>query len=76
VRWADKISNKELHRRARITKASESIKGKTWKWIGHVLRMDNTRIYTTALAWQPEGKMKVGRPKQHGEGLLSKKEQS
>jgi hypothetical protein len=57
------ISNEELHRRARTTKLSETVKGRKWKWIGHVLRMDNTRICATALTWQPERKRKVGRPK-------------
>jgi hypothetical protein len=63
VRWPDKTSNEELHRRTRTTKASETIKGRKWKWIGHELRMENTRICTTALTWQPEGKGKVVRPK-------------
>ena len=44
-------------------------------WIGHVLRMDNTRICTT-LSWHPKGRRKVGRTKQHDEGQLSKNEQS
>ena len=40
-------------------------KKKRWSWIGHVLRMNNNRICTTALTWQPEGKRKVGRPKKN-----------
>ena len=63
VRWPDKISNEELHRRTRTTKVSEAIKERKWKWIGHVLRMDDSRICTTALTWQPEGKRRVGRAK-------------
>lgn len=30
------------------------------RWIGHVLRMDNTRLYKPALTWHSEGKK--GRP--------------
>ena len=63
VRWPEKISNEELHRRTRTIKVSETIKQRKWKWIGHVLRMDDSRICTTALTWQPEGKRRVGRPK-------------
>ena len=63
VRWPEKISNEELHHRTRTTKVSEAIKQRKWKWIGHVLRMDDSRICTTALTWQPEGKRRVGWPK-------------
>jgi hypothetical protein len=49
VRWPDKISNGELHRRTSTTKTSETMKGRKRKWIGHVLKMENTRICTTAL---------------------------
>jgi hypothetical protein len=31
-------------------------------WICHVLRVDNSRICTTALMWQSDDKRKVGRP--------------
>ncbi|XP_041367019.1 snake venom metalloproteinase BaP1-like [Gigantopelta aegis] len=34
-----------------------------WKWIGHVLRKDDTSITRTAVRWTPEGKRKRGRPK-------------
>ena len=44
-------------------KVSKIIIPNRWRWIGHVLRMDNNRICKTALTWQPEGKGKVGRPK-------------
>ena len=63
VRWPQKVSNEELHQRTKTATASEMITLRKWKWIGHVLRMDNTRICTTALTWHPEGKRKVGRPK-------------
>jgi hypothetical protein len=42
-------------------KASEIIIPNRWRWIGHVLRMDNSMICTTALTRQPEGNSKVGR---------------
>ncbi|KAK3084362.1 hypothetical protein FSP39_012217 [Pinctada imbricata] len=63
VRWPDKISKEELHRRTRTTNVSETVKHRKWKWVGHVLRMNDTRICTNALTWQPKGKRKVGRQK-------------
>ena len=63
VRWPEKISNEELRRKTKTSKISDIIAHRKWRWIGHVLRMDNTRLCTTALTWHPEGKRKVGRPK-------------
>ena len=34
-----------------------------WKWVGHILRMDNNNRCGTALTWTPGGRRKVGRPK-------------
>ncbi|XP_053400610.1 uncharacterized protein LOC128557341 [Mercenaria mercenaria] len=62
IRWPNKIRNEDLHKRAKTTKASETVTIRKWKWIGHILRQENT-ICNTALTWQPEGKRKVGRPK-------------
>ena len=63
MRWTETIANQELHRRCDTTNASESIMQKRWRWICHVLRMDNRVICITALTWQPEGKRKVRLPK-------------
>jgi len=32
-----------------------------WRWIGHVLRRDNTDNAKTALFWTPEGRRKMER---------------
>ena len=37
------------------TKAMEVIIQTRWSWISHALRMDKSRIGTTALKWQSEG---------------------
>ena len=55
IRWPDTISNEELHGRAETTKAMEVIIQTRWSWISHALRMDKSRIGTTALKWQSEG---------------------
>ena len=39
------------------------IKCRRIRWLGHVLRMDQTRIPKVALRWTPPGKRKPGRPK-------------
>jgi hypothetical protein len=52
---SDTISNEELHGRAETTKAMEVIIQTRWSWISHALRMDKSRIGTTALKWQSEG---------------------
>jgi hypothetical protein len=36
---------------------------KRWSCRDHALRMHNSKICTTALTWQPEGKRQVGRAK-------------
>ena len=33
-----------------------------YKWLGHILRMDNTRKSKIAILWTPDGKRKRGRP--------------
>lgn len=76
IRWPEKISNEEPLRRTGTSNVSDKIANRKWETIGHVLRMDNNRIGTTVLILHPEGRHKVGRPKQHGAGLLSKNEQS
>lgn len=52
IRWPEKISNVELHSRIGISNVSD----KNLVWIGHVLRMDNTRICMTGLTWHPEAR--------------------
>ena len=46
-----------------MKKISEEVKQRRWKWIGHVLRIDDNCHCMTALTWLPEGRRKVGRPK-------------
>ena len=53
---------------------SDEVKERRWKWIGHVLRKDDSCHCMTALTWAPEGRRKVGRPKQHGGEQWRKKE--
>ena len=46
------------------TPMETEIKKRKWSWIGHTLRKPETNITRQALDWNPQGKRKVGRPKQ------------
>ena len=41
----------------------DEIKQKRFRWVGHVLRRENSSITKTALRWTPQGKRPRGRPK-------------
>jgi hypothetical protein len=64
IRWPDKISNVELWKRTSQSPVSEAIKKRKWGWIGHTLRKPADNVTRQALDWNPQGKRKVGRPKQ------------
>merc|ERR1712115_192475 len=49
IKWQDHVSNEEVKR-------------KRWTWLGHVLRMNKSRLPHAALRWAPPGKRKRGRP--------------
>ena len=63
IYWPMKVSNEEVRRRARTYTISEQIRRWRWRWIGHVLRMNNQQNPRIALTWAPEGKRSRGRPK-------------
>ena len=63
IYWPMKVSNEEVRRRARTCTISEQIRRRRWRWIGHVLRMNNQQNPRIALTWAPEGKRTRGRPK-------------
>ena len=63
VRWPYVVSNEEILNRTKLKKISEEVKARRWKWIGHVLRMEDNCHCRTAMTWVPEGRRKVGRPK-------------
>ena len=43
---------------------SQDVKKRKWGWIGHTLHKPTDNITRQALDWNPQGKRKVGRPKQ------------
>ena len=63
IKWQDKISNRELLKRANVERLSEEVRRRRWRFIGHILRKQPDNDCVTALTWTPEGKRKRGRPK-------------
>ena len=64
IYWPQKVTNDEVRKRAGIEKISVTIKRRRWKWLGHVLRMENNRHAKIAISWTPDGRRKRGRPKE------------
>ena len=51
VRWKDRITNREIRLRANLPEElSLVIKRRRMRWLGHVLRMSDTRLPRTRLA--------------------------
>ena len=59
----DKVTNKEVWRRAGQRPAEEEIGKRRMRWVGHTLRKENNSIPKKALDWNPQGKRKRGRPR-------------
>ena len=55
--WPNTISNDELLRRTAIKPITQEIKLRSWRWLGHALRMPLTALPRAALRWTPDGKL-------------------
>nr|KAG5698646.1 hypothetical protein BaRGS_003160 [Batillaria attramentaria] len=64
IRWPEVISDEDLWNRTKQTPIGEDIKKRKWGWIGHTMRKSPSNITRQALDWNPQGKRKVGRPRQ------------
>ena len=62
IRWPEVVSNKELWNKAKQTPIE--IKKRKWGWIGHTLQKPVSNTARQGAEWNPQGKGKVGRPKQ------------
>ena len=62
--WPEIIPIKELWEKSGLKEIKFEIKKRKWNWIGHTLRKDNGLSDKTALAWNPQGNRRRGRPKQ------------
>ena len=62
--WPNRISNVDLFQLTKSRSMEDEIKIKRWKWLGHVIRMENDKIPKVALQWHPvNGRRTRGRPK-------------
>ena len=64
IRWPEMIPNEELWERTGQEQIITEIKRRKWGWIGHTFRKPATNTTRQALSWNPQGKRKVGRPRQ------------
>ena len=64
IRWPEMILNEELWERTGQEQIITEIKRRKWGWICHTLRKPATNTTRQALSWNPQGKRKVGRPRQ------------
>ena len=74
IRWPYVVSNKYIFVKTKLKTMSTEVKLRRWKWVGHTLRMDKNSKCETALTRTPEGRRKVGRPRQCGDQLLKMKD--
>nr|KAG5689438.1 hypothetical protein BaRGS_012260 [Batillaria attramentaria] len=58
------ITNQDLWEGTRQVPIEQEIKKRKWGWIGHTLRKSTSNVTRQSLDWNPQGKRKVGRPKQ------------
>ena len=63
IRWPDKITNIDLWKKTRQETIESELLKRKWRWIGHTLRKPAKSITRQALQWNPQGKRKVGRPR-------------
>ena len=64
IRWPVVISNEQLWERTKQSPIGTEVQKRKWGWIGHTLRKPASNVTRQALEWNPQGKRKVGRPKQ------------
>ena len=61
--WPDKISNLELYEKTGCNGLVLEIKRRRFRWLGHILSMEQDRILKVALRWTPPRERKGGCPK-------------
>ena len=61
--WPEKITNKDLYKKAEMIPVSDMIADRRWRWLGHVLRLESINHAEVSLTWSPEGRRRRGRPK-------------
>jgi len=66
ITWRDKIRNEDIRKNTGLRKLEDIIKERRLRWLGHVLRMDNSKVAYQATQWELRGhKRKPGRPRKN-----------
>jgi len=66
ITWKDKVRNKEIRRKTGLWKLELIIKERKLRWLGHVLRMEDSRVPRQTNQWQLRGcKRKPGRSRKN-----------
>ena len=64
IRWPEVVSNEQLWDKTKQTPIETEVRKRKWGWIGHTLRKPASNITRQSFDWNPQGKRKVGHPKQ------------
>jgi len=60
----DKVKNDDIRKKTGLRKLEDLIKERRLRWLGHVIRMENSRIPHQATQWELKGyKRKPERPR-------------
>ena len=63
ITWRDKVRNEDIRKKTGSRKLEDIIKERRLRWLGHVLRVDNSRTARQATHWELRGyKRKPGPP--------------
>jgi len=66
ITWRDKVRNEDIRKKTGSRKLEDIIKERRLRWLGHGLRMDNSRTAHQATHWELRGyKRKPGRPRKN-----------
>ena len=55
ITWRDKVRNEDIRKKTGSRKLEDIIKERRLRWLGHVLRMDNSRTARQATHWELRG---------------------
>jgi len=62
--WKDKVRNEDIRNQKKLQRMDLIIKERRWRWLGHVLRMEDDRIPKQATRWQMDSyTRRAGRPR-------------
>jgi len=55
ISWKDKVKNYDIRKNTVLRKLEDIIKERRLRWLGHVIRMEDSRIPHQATQWELKG---------------------